>query len=70
MILARISDQDWHLRVLIEDLLDAAVIDTLPRVLFAGSAIVGFFRVCDVVRRVEIGITAGRWSGIMLVHGY
>lgn len=76
MILASIRNQDRHLRVLVEDLLDATVVDTLPRVVLACGAIIGFFgiaeifRVRDVVRGIQVGITAGRRGGIMLVQGY
>lgn len=76
MIFASIRNQDRHLRVLVEDLLDATVVDTLPRVLLTCGAIVGFFgiaeifRVRDVVRGVQVGIPAGRRGGIVLVQGY
>lgn len=64
MILASIRDPNRHLWVFVEDLLDATVVNTLPRVLLTCSAIVGFFRVaeifrmCDVVWGVEVGVTA------------
>lgn len=76
MVLASIRDQYRHLGVLIEDLLDATVVDALPRVLLTGSAVVGFlgiaeiFRMGKIVWRVQIGVTAGGWGIIVLVQGY
>lgn len=70
VILASVGNKNRHLGILIENLLNAAVICTLPGVLLAGGAVVGFFgitqifRVGDEVWWVSIGVTTGRWSGI------
>lgn len=75
MILPSIRDQYRHLRILVEDLLDATVIDALPRVLLTGSAIVGFLGIAEILRmreivwRVQIGVTAGGRGIIVLVQG-
>lgn len=50
MILTRIRDQYGHIGVLVEDLLDATIVDALPRVLLTGDAIVGFLRIAEVLR--------------------
>lgn len=76
MVLASIRNQDRHLRVLVKDLLDSTVVDTLPRVLLTRSAIVGFFgitqvfRMRDEIRWVEVGVTAGRRGIFVLVQRY
>jgi hypothetical protein len=72
MILAGIRDQNRHFRVLIEDLLDATIVYTLPRVLLACGSIIGFLgitqilRVGDIVWRIQVGVAARRGCGIML----
>lgn len=43
MVLASICDQNRHVLVLVEDLLDAAVINAFPRILLTCGTIVGFF---------------------------
>lgn len=50
VILASVRDQYGHVGVLIEDLLDATIVDALPRVLLTGGAIVGFFGVAEIFR--------------------
>lgn len=71
MVLAGIGYENRHFRVLIEDLLDATVVYTLPGVLLACSSIVGFLgiaqilRVGNVIWRVQVGVTAGRRCGIL-----
>lgn len=66
MILAGICNQNWHLWVLIEDLLNPAIVDTLPGVLLACGAIFGLilgiaevFGVSDVIRRFITRIMTG-----------
>lgn len=78
MILPRISDENGQLWILVEDLLDATVVDALARVLLACYLIIAsllgiaeVFGVRDVGGRgVEIGVSAGRGRGIMLVDSY
>jgi hypothetical protein len=41
MVLAGIRDQNGHLWIFIEDLLDPAIVDTLPGVLLTCGAIFG-----------------------------
>lgn len=71
MVLAGICYENRHFRVLVEDLLDATVVHTLPRVLLACSSIIDFLgitqilRVGDVIWRVQVGVTAGRRCGIL-----
>lgn len=73
MVLASVCDQNRHLRVLIEDLLNATIVNTLPRVLLTSNAIVCLFgvtqvfRMGDEIRRVEVGITAGGRGIFVLV---
>lgn len=72
MILAGICDQNRHFRVLIEDLLDATIVYTLPRVLLTCGSIIGFLGITQILRmgnivwRVQVGVTAGWGCGIML----
>lgn len=74
MVLASIRDQNRHLRVLVEDLLNATVVNTLPRVLLTSGAIIGLFgvaqvfRMRDEIRRIEVGITAGGRGIFVLVQ--
>ena len=49
MILAGVCNQDCHFWVLVEDLLDAAVV-TFPWVLLTCGAIVGFLGVTKILR--------------------
>lgn len=64
MVLAGICYENRHFRILIEDLLDATIVHTLPRVLLARSSIVGFLRITqvpgvgDVIWLVQIGVAA------------
>ena len=69
MVFPGIRDQDWHLGVFIKKLLDPAVIDALPRVLFTGGTILGLiFGIAevvgmrDVIGRLAAGVAA-RWGG-------
>lgn len=76
VILAGIGDQDGHFGVFVENLLNPAVVNTLSWVLFACCAIGGFLgiaeiiRMSDIVWRIQVGISAGGRSRIMLVNGY
>lgn len=69
MVFPGIRDQNWHLRIFIKDLLNPAIIDALPRVLFTGGTILGLilgvakvFWMSDVIRRLAGGVAA-RWRG-------
>lgn len=69
MVFPGIRDQDWHLGVFIKNLLNPAVIDALPMVLFTGGTILGLifriaevFGVGDVIGRLAAGVAAG-WRG-------
>lgn len=69
MVFPSICDQDWHLGVFIKKLLNPAVIDALPRVLFTGGTILGLiFGIAevvgmrDVIGRLAAGV-ATRWGG-------
>jgi hypothetical protein len=72
MILASIRNENGHFRILVEDLLDATIVYTLPRVLLACGSIIGFLgitqilRMGDIVWRIQVGVAAGRGCGIML----
>lgn len=76
VVLPGIGDHNRHVRVLIEHLLDAAVVNTLPGVLLTRGAIVGLFGITEilgmgnVVRRVYIGVATRRRSGILFVDCY
>lgn len=76
MVLSSIRNQDRHLRVLVENLLNPTIVNTLPRVLLTGSAIIGLFGVAQVfwmgdeIRRVKVGIAAGGRGFFVLVQGY
>lgn len=80
MIFACICNENGCLGVLVEDLLDATIVDALPGVLLAGGGIIGRvllgFRVAEifctreVVGWVEIGVSAGGRGGIMSIESW
>lgn len=77
MVLPCICDQDWHLRILIENLLNSAIVDTLPGVLLACGAVFGLilgiaevFGVSDVIGWFTAGSTARRRSGLLSIEFY
>lgn len=49
MIFSRVYNHNGHVVVLVEDLLDAAVVGTLSGVLLTGSAIVGFLGIAEII---------------------
>jgi hypothetical protein len=66
MILAGICDQDWHLRIFIKNLLDPAIVNTLPGVLLTCGAIFGLilgiaqvFGMSNIIRRFIARLAAG-----------
>lgn len=54
MILASIRNENRHFWVLIEDLLDATIVYTLPRVLLACGSIIGFLGITQILRMGDI----------------
>lgn len=77
MILACVCDYYWHLWVLVEDLLDPAIVDLLPRVLLTRGAIfclilgvAKVFGVSEVIGRFITGATTRRRGGILCIKFY
>lgn len=77
MVLACIGNQYWHLWVLIENLLNPAIVDAFPWVLLTCGAIVSLifrvaevFGVSDVIGRFAAGAAARGRGGILRVEFY